>query len=205
MICTLRPFKGCRVLESMIRTRISVHITLQLLQQNAVGCSVDTLLSWPRLVVVTAAARLGPVISPLLSNVYLHYVFDLWVQHWRTHRATGEVIVVRYADDMVLGFQHRAEAERFLQDWRERLRSEEHTSELQSRLHLVCRLLLEKKKIHVRLKFAICLRFMTLRLLRFEWTRLRNLPLPGDSPLLAMTWSAGHRELGLHSSAVSGA
>src|SRR2546429_9129578 len=95
MICTLRPFKGCRVLESMIRTRISVHITLQLLQQNAVGCSVDTLLSWPRLVVVTAAARLGPVISPLLSNVYLHYVFDLWVQHWRTHRATGEVIVVR--------------------------------------------------------------------------------------------------------------
>src|SRR5881397_2793947 len=62
------------------------------------------------------------VISPLLANVYLHYVFDLWVQHWRTHRATGEVIVVRYADDMVLGFQHRAEAERFLQDWRERLR-----------------------------------------------------------------------------------
>ena len=99
-----------------------MHITLQLLQQNAVGCSVDTLLSWPRLVVVTAAARLGPVISPLLSNVYLHYVFDLWVQHWRTHRATGEVIVVRYADDMVLGFQHRAEAERVLQDWRERLR-----------------------------------------------------------------------------------
>src|SRR5207244_3539861 len=64
----------------------------------------------------------GSVISPLLCNVYLHYVFDLWVQHWRTHRATGEVIVVRYADDMVLGFQHRAEAERFLQDWRERLR-----------------------------------------------------------------------------------
>src|SRR6516162_3307362 len=62
------------------------------------------------------------VISPLLANAYLHYVFDLWVQHWRTHRATGEVIVVRYADDMVLGFQHRAEAERFLQDWRERLR-----------------------------------------------------------------------------------
>src|SRR6516225_7260931 len=61
------------------------------------------------------------VISPLLANAYLHYVFDLWVQHWRTHRATGEVIVVRYADDMVLGFQHRAEAERFLQEWRERL------------------------------------------------------------------------------------
>src|SRR5438309_7126461 len=63
----------------------------------------------------------GSVISPLLSNVYLHYVFDLWVQHWRTHRITGDIIVVRYADDMVLGFQHRDDAERFLQDWRGRL------------------------------------------------------------------------------------
>jgi group II intron reverse transcriptase/maturase len=63
----------------------------------------------------------GAVISPLLGNVYLHYVFDLWVQHWRKHRATGEVIVVRYADDSVLGFQYRADAERFLHEWRERL------------------------------------------------------------------------------------
>src|SRR5439155_9900793 len=61
------------------------------------------------------------VISPLLGNVYLHYAFDLWVQHWRQHRATGEVIVVRYADDAVLGFQHRADAEQFLRDWKERL------------------------------------------------------------------------------------
>jgi RNA-directed DNA polymerase len=63
----------------------------------------------------------GSAISPLLANVYLHYVFDLWVQHWRKHRAAGEVIVVRYADDSVLGFQHRADAERFLQEWRGRL------------------------------------------------------------------------------------
>ena len=63
----------------------------------------------------------GSVISPLLGNAYLHYVFDLWVQHWRKHRATGEVIVVRYADDSVLGFQYRADAERFLQEWKERL------------------------------------------------------------------------------------
>src|SRR5499427_2058332 len=63
----------------------------------------------------------GAVISPLLGNIYLHYVFDLWVQHWRKHRATGEVIVVRYADDSVLGFQHRADAERFLQEWKARL------------------------------------------------------------------------------------
>jgi len=61
------------------------------------------------------------VISPLLANVYLHYVFDLWVQHWRTCRAAGEVIVVRYADDSVLGFQYRADADRFLQEWKERL------------------------------------------------------------------------------------
>jgi RNA-directed DNA polymerase len=63
----------------------------------------------------------GAVASPLLANVYLHYAFDLWVQHWRQHRATGEVIVVRYADDAVLGFQHRADAEQFLRDWKERL------------------------------------------------------------------------------------
>jgi len=63
----------------------------------------------------------GSVISPLLANVYLHYVFDLWVKHWRKRRAAGEVIVVRYADDSVLGLQCRADAERFLQEWRERL------------------------------------------------------------------------------------
>src|SRR5205823_13318532 len=63
----------------------------------------------------------GGSASPLLANIYLHYAFDLWVQHWRRHRATGEMIVVRYADDAVLGFQHRADAEQFLRDWRERL------------------------------------------------------------------------------------
>ncbi len=64
----------------------------------------------------------GAVVSPLLANIYLHYVFDLWVQHWRKHRARGEVIVVRYADDSVLGFQYRSDAERFLGEWQERLR-----------------------------------------------------------------------------------
>ena len=56
----------------------------------------------------------GAVVSPLLANIYLHYVFDLWVKHWRKHHATGDVIVVRYADDIVVGFEHRADAERFL-------------------------------------------------------------------------------------------
>src|SRR5438270_13310690 len=63
----------------------------------------------------------GAVASPLLANIYLHYAFDLWVKHWRKHHATGDVIVVRYADDIVVGFEHRADAERFLQEWRERL------------------------------------------------------------------------------------
>jgi group II intron reverse transcriptase/maturase len=62
----------------------------------------------------------GGSISPLLANLYLHYVFDLWVQRWRTRPARGEVIVVRWADDFVLGFQHRHEAERFLKELRER-------------------------------------------------------------------------------------
>ena len=63
----------------------------------------------------------GAVASPLLANVYLHYVFDLWVQQWRKRNAQGEIVVVRYADDFVLGFQHRHEAERFLRDLKERL------------------------------------------------------------------------------------
>ena len=63
----------------------------------------------------------GSVISPLLANVYLHYVFDLWVDVWRRKFARGDVIVVRYADDNVLGFQYRAEADRFLEELKERL------------------------------------------------------------------------------------
>jgi group II intron reverse transcriptase/maturase len=62
----------------------------------------------------------GGSISPLLANLYLHYVFDLWVRRWRTRTAHGEVIVVRFADDFVVGFEHRHEAEQFLTDLRER-------------------------------------------------------------------------------------
>src|SRR5271166_2847494 len=63
----------------------------------------------------------GAVISPLLANIYLHYTFDLWVNVWRKKCAHGDVIVLRYADDLVLGFQRQSEADRFLQDFRERL------------------------------------------------------------------------------------
>jgi len=61
------------------------------------------------------------VISPLLANVYLHYVFDLWAERWRRREARGEVILVRYADDIVAGFQYRDDAERFQAELEARL------------------------------------------------------------------------------------
>lgn len=61
----------------------------------------------------------GGVISPLLANIFLHYVFDLWADAWRRH-ARGDVIIVRYADDFVVGFEHEAEAQRFWNDLKER-------------------------------------------------------------------------------------
>ena len=63
----------------------------------------------------------GAVISPLLANIFLHYAFDLWVKWWRNQERTGEVIVVRYADDFVVGFQTEDSAKRFLHELRERL------------------------------------------------------------------------------------
>ena len=64
----------------------------------------------------------GSVISPLLANIYLHYVFDLWAERWRRREATGDMIIVRYADDIVVGFEHEADARRFWDAMRERLR-----------------------------------------------------------------------------------
>jgi RNA-directed DNA polymerase len=64
----------------------------------------------------------GGSISPLLANIYLHYVFDLWVKQWRKLKAQGEVIVVRFADDFVVGFEQRGDGERFLSELVERLR-----------------------------------------------------------------------------------
>src|SRR6202051_2237655 len=63
----------------------------------------------------------GSVISPLLANVYLHYCFDLWAERWRRHEARGDMIVVRYADDLVAGFEHESDARRFLDAMRDRL------------------------------------------------------------------------------------
>jgi group II intron reverse transcriptase/maturase len=63
----------------------------------------------------------GSVISPLLSNIYLHYVFDLWAERWRRREATGSVILMRYADDIVVGFEHEVDARRFWESMRARL------------------------------------------------------------------------------------
>jgi len=62
----------------------------------------------------------GASISPVLANIYLHYVFDLWIEQWRRRQAGGDVIVVRFCDDFVVGFQHRRDAERFTEALKER-------------------------------------------------------------------------------------
>jgi RNA-directed DNA polymerase len=61
------------------------------------------------------------VISPLLANIYLHYALDLWARRWRRREATGDMIIVRYADDFIVGFQHESDARRFLDEMRKRL------------------------------------------------------------------------------------
>jgi RNA-directed DNA polymerase len=74
---------------------------------------------------VTVSARgtgQGAVISPLLANIYLHYVLDLWAARWRRREATGEMILVRYADDFIVGFEHETDGRRFLDEMRERLK-----------------------------------------------------------------------------------
>ena len=75
------------------------------------GCLIETGEGTPQ----------GAVASPLLANIYLHYVYDQWVQQWRQRWATGDMIVVRYADDSIVGFEHRHEAEQFLADLKARL------------------------------------------------------------------------------------
>jgi len=69
----------------------------------------------------TVGTPQGAVISPLLGNIVLHYVLDLWIDHWRKHYARGDVIVVRFADDFIIGFQRREEANRCLRELRVRM------------------------------------------------------------------------------------
>jgi group II intron reverse transcriptase/maturase len=99
-------------LVKFLEHRIADRRILRLIQKwLRAGVSEDG--QWSQ---TTVGTPQGAVASPLLANVFLHYVFDLWVHLWRTKSATGDMIVVRYADDFVVGFQHRRDAERFLQE-----------------------------------------------------------------------------------------
>jgi RNA-directed DNA polymerase len=118
--CDIRGFFdaiGHEWLRKFIEHRVGDGRILRLIRKwLRAGVSEEG--EWSKTVVGTPQ---GSVISPFLANVYLHYVLDLWVTRWRKHHAQGEVIVVRYADDFVMGFQNRWEAERCLQELRERL------------------------------------------------------------------------------------
>jgi RNA-directed DNA polymerase len=65
----------------------------------------------------------GAVISPLLANVYLFYAYDLWANQWRKRHTRGDMVIIRYADDTIVGFQYYDEAQRFLSDLKQRLKS----------------------------------------------------------------------------------
>mgnify|MGYP000101675443 CR=1 FL=1 len=96
-------------LMKFIEHRIADKRVLRLIKKMLkAGVSEDG--QWSRTVVGTPQ---GAVISPLLSNIYLHYALDLWVNWWRKHQARGEVYIVRYADDFVVGFQYQSDAIRF--------------------------------------------------------------------------------------------
>jgi RNA-directed DNA polymerase len=105
-----------RWLVSFLEHRIADKRVLRLIQKW-LGAGVIEDGSWTP----EEGVPQGASVSPLLANVYLRYVLDLWVQQWRRRHAHGEVIVVRFADDLVLGFEHRDDAERFWADLRERL------------------------------------------------------------------------------------
>jgi RNA-directed DNA polymerase len=101
-----------------LQHRIADQRILRLIQKwLKAGVSADG--NWSETKVGTPQ---GAVASPLLANIYLHYVFDLWVEAWRKKCACGDVIVVRYVDDTVMGFEYREDAERFHRELGERLR-----------------------------------------------------------------------------------
>jgi RNA-directed DNA polymerase len=104
-------------LEKFLEHRIADHRVLRLIRKW-LGAGVIEDGAWSK---TTGGTAQGAAVSPLLANVYLHYVFDLWAHRWRSGRARGEMIVVRYADDYIVGFQHQRDAQRFLTDLRDRL------------------------------------------------------------------------------------
>ena len=106
-----------RWLEKFLEHRIADKRVLRLIQKwMAAGVIEDG--AWTDSV---EGVPQGASASPLLANVYLHYVFDLWAHQWRTRHARGDVVIVRFCDDFVVGFERRGDAERFWADLRERL------------------------------------------------------------------------------------
>ena len=104
-------------LETFLEHRIADKRVLRLIRKwLSAGVIEDG--NWSQ---TMEGAPQGASVSPLLANVYLHYVFDLWADWWRRRHARGDVIIVRWADDFIVGFEHEADAQRFLVDLRERL------------------------------------------------------------------------------------
>ena len=105
------------VLRRMLEHRIADKRVLRLIDKwLAAGVIEDG--SWTQ---SSDGVPQGAAISPLLANVYLHYVFDLWAHQWRARHALGDMILTRYADDFIVGFEHRDDAQRFLDELRDRL------------------------------------------------------------------------------------
>src|SRR5215510_10820005 len=102
-----------RFLEHRIGDRLIIRLTQKWLKA---GILVDGVVS-----VSDKGTGQGSVISPLLANIYLHFALDLWAARWRRREATGDMIIVRYADDFIIGFQHESDAQRFLDEMRKRL------------------------------------------------------------------------------------
>ena len=102
-----------RFLEHRIGDRRVIRLIQKWLGAGVLedGIKVETMQGTPQ----------GAVISPLLANIYLHYVYDLWAQQWRKRQSSGDMIVVRYADDTIVGFEHHNDAEQFLKDLHIRL------------------------------------------------------------------------------------
>jgi RNA-directed DNA polymerase len=104
-------------LERLLEHRIADKRVLRLIQKWLAAGVIENG-SWTAF---EEGVPQGASASPLLANVYLHYVFDLWAHQWRTRHAHGDVVIVRFADDFVVGFEHREDAERFWSDLRGRL------------------------------------------------------------------------------------
>jgi len=104
----LEKFVGHRIADRRIQRLVAKWLRAGVLEDG-------------KKIVQVVGSPQGATVSPLLANIYLHYVFDLWVERWRRRHARGEVLVVRYADDIIVGFQHREDACRFHEELRQRM------------------------------------------------------------------------------------